>query len=113
MPRPTGLHATIGLLDPTCDQAVWWKEIYGSLDIPLKSFVSYRGNAPEGQEPEEFYDVDLDKLTDDQVEKVCQNIAERFQAPIDDVRAKLGEAHSLPIRAAIITSVAFDARLAL
>lgn len=102
------LKPTIGHLKETSDRAAWWLDVYGSLDVPLVSPIA----TPMviGETEGTYYLIDLGKLDDAQLEKVCQHIVKRFGAEPEVVRAKLKEDGNLPIRESEIDTVTFDAR---
>lgn len=104
------LRPTIGSLDPNCKQASWWREVYGSLDMPLKSMIAHQSNVPGTDEPEHCYYVDLTKLTDGQIDKICEVMAREFNVPIDVVRSGVLGDHGVPVLAKHLTTVSFDGR---
>lgn len=87
-----------------------WLRVFGSASVRVKSPIALRGRDPAGVECD-FYLVDLAALTPEQMERVVLFIAERFEIPVDTVRATLPD-HGLPLVAADC-SVTFDARLVL
>lgn len=109
-----GLMLPVGSLDPACPEAQWWSIIVGSLDVPLKGPVPVRATGPaELAEPQAVYLVDMNRLTEDQIEGICKVMSAKFDVPIDEVRQGIRAEHGLPIRADRIRTIAFDARMVL
>lgn len=105
------LNPTIGTLKETSDRATWWRDVYGSLDVPLMSPIPHTMQA--GDLEGRYYLVDLSKLDAAQFEKICEHVVQRFDADPVVVRDKLKEDGSIPIPESEIHTVSFDARLAL
>jgi hypothetical protein len=103
------IKPTTGQIKPDSDRAAWWRTVCGDLEVPLVSPLAKLLNV-QGAE-DRFYEIDLARLTAEQLELVYQHVAERFKADIAEVRAELGEVKVLPIRASEIDHVVFDARL--
>lgn len=110
--KQTNLRPTVGHLDPDCEQAGWWKDLTGTLDVPLKSFVPHNSviEAATGNVAEPFYLVDLTRMPQDQVEELAWFMAMKFRVDIKEVRDGFKGAHGLPIRARLFNSVTFDGR---
>lgn len=101
---------TMGRINPDCERATWWQEVYGSFEVPLLSPLPIRLIGPNG-EAQSFYKVDLSKLPPQQHDKAAQFVANKFGLPIDEVRKDMNE-YGIPILAEDVT-VSFDARLVL
>jgi hypothetical protein len=104
------LRPVVGHLKPDCQEAVWWSLAVGSLEVPLKSPATHLMLEPNATKPDRFYDVDIARLTDQQVEILCKIMAAKFDVPIREVRDGMRGEHGLPIRADRLTAVTFDGR---
>jgi len=91
-----------------------WREIYGSLEVPLKSPVPQLGEFPDdqgGMAIRKFYEADLTKFTPKQLDKAAEIIGRRFGIPAQEIRQDI-ERQGIPVLADDV-SVSFDARLVL
>jgi hypothetical protein len=108
------LKPTIGHLDPKSDRAEMWLEVYGSLEVPLKSPIAKQGMFPDpidGSKLHYYYEVDLKQLTPEQLDKAAEIIGRRFGIPAQEIRQDI-ERQGIPVLADDV-SVSFDARLVL
>jgi hypothetical protein len=112
MPQANGLRKTIGMLDPACPPASWWKDIVGSYAVPLKTCVPRMDKNPDTpeSEPELFYDVDVAELTEQQITEIAEIISREFKLELRDVLEGVRGAHGIPVRAQHLTTVIFDGR---
>lgn len=104
------LRKTYAHIDPSCERASWWKEVYGSLEVPITSPVPVIAVGPDGKKAQ-YYMVNTQELSAEQLEKVAQFVSEKFDLPIDEVRTEI-EVQGIPLLAEDLT-VSFDARLVL
>ncbi len=104
------LKPTMGHLRESSPRAEDWRHVFGSLDVPLESPLSVRSETPAGEK--ELYFVAVEKLDEDQVERIVAHLAKKFSVAPEAVREDLGSAHGLPILAEDV-SVSFDARFVL
>lgn len=108
------LKPTTGHINPDSERATWWREVYGSLDVPLISPVPELGRFPDDDGNEavkQFYKVDLDKLTDEQIQHTAEIASKKFDIPVDEILNDI-RTTGIPILADDV-SVSFDARLIL
>lgn len=105
------LHPTFGHFKPDCEQASWWKEIYGSHDVPLKSGLPHKATVPNHDDPQDCYLIDVKRLSPEQIEKICRTMATKFNVPIEEVREGVLGEHGVPVLAKNLSGVSFDARL--
>lgn len=103
------LKPTTGQIKPASDRAAWWRTVSADLEVPLVSPLT-KLLTVHGTE-ERFYEIDLARLTAEQLELVYQHVAERFKADLTEVREQLGEVKVLPILASEIDLVIFDGSL--
>lgn len=102
----------MGTIRENSPRAKDWKWVFGSLSIPLKSPLPVRADGPDGT-LQQFYEVDVAKLSASQVERVVVHIAHKHELDADAVRRDLEDpTHGLPILAEDIM-VSFDPRLVL
>lgn len=87
-------------------------DLFENGDVPVTSMGP--GTAElEGVGHASVYLMDSARMTPEQVEAVARRVAERFKAPLDEVRLELTE-HGLPIRATeIAAGPAIDLRFIL
>lgn len=102
------LRPTIGHIRPDSERAAWWREVYGSLEVPLVSPVPELGYKPDGLLAQ-FFRVDVSKLTEEQLERAARFLAEKFGEPVESVREGILGDHGIPVLAEDV-SVTFDAR---
>jgi hypothetical protein len=96
----------VGQIDPNCPTASWWLDIYGSLSIPLKSFVPHIASTPVADPaPKRYYLIDLSRLTKDQIEKIGRVMSSEFNVPLEDVMEGIYGEHGVPVLAEHLTSV--------
>jgi hypothetical protein len=78
-------------------RAADWLDTIGTVTVHIKSPVPQRGSFP-GIGEAEFYELDLDLLTEDQRARLIAHTAKRFNVPLEEVAAGLEE-HGMPILA--------------
>lgn len=105
------LQPTIGTLKPDTEQAIWWKEITGSLDVPLRGPLAEKINTPVGVK--ECYQIDVTKLTTNQMIALAKRMSQRFEIPYGEVEASIIGGAPCPILAEHFATVSFDGRLVL
>jgi hypothetical protein len=93
-------------MDPSCPTASWWVDIYGSLSVPLKSFIPHIARTPPGsQTAKRYYLIDVTRLTAAQIEQIVRVMSEQFNVPLKIVRdGVLGE-HGVPVLAEHLVSI--------
>ena len=74
---------TVTVYDP--ERRKEWEEILGTNEVPAISLITSLGNFPVVGK-QEYYMVDLDRLTSGQKEQLINHIAVKFKLPIDEVR---------------------------
>lgn len=74
-----------------------FERVFGSTTVPVRQLLPSPVylNLPIG--PKLCYELDLDALAEDQLERLIEYGAERFGMPVDEARAEL--AHGFPILA--------------
>jgi hypothetical protein len=77
---------TATIYDP--ERRALWEKIFPGARVPIVSIVPVAVHVPERGDTI-AYMLDLVALTDEQREGVCRLLAERFNVPIQDVRADL------------------------
>lgn len=90
--------ATIAERSPRSED---WKTVFGTKTIALKHPIPQQGNFPEVG-IQEFYEVDLKALTEEQRERMIAHIAKRFHLAVEEVRAGLDKV-GCPILAEDVT----------
>lgn len=65
-----------------------WMRVFGTNQVVLKSPLAHAGIFP-GVGKKDCYDVDLAALTPAQRERMILHISERFDIPLEEVRAEL------------------------
>lgn len=98
----------VGTLDAACAEAQWWLTIVGTLDVPLRSPVPLLACLPEIEEAQQVYMIDLDRLTDRQIDSICHIMAAKFDVPLQEVCDGIRKDHGLPIRADRLTTLTFE-----
>jgi hypothetical protein len=102
--------ATIAADSPRAERFI---AVFGSRTVPIISPLPHRSLAPGYPDGVEMLRVDVSRLTEEQMERAIQNAAERFNLPVEDVRADfLDPEHGLPILREDMF-IAFDARTVL
>ncbi len=104
------LKPTIATLNQCSERSGAWVRLFGSTSVVIKSPVPLRADLP-GLGVREVYFVDLEKLSDEQLDRIAREMSLRFSLPLPEVTADL-RSLGLPILAEDI-SVSFDARLVL
>ena len=96
----------VGQMDPSCPTASWWVDIYGSLSVPLKSFIPHTACTPPGNHPpKRYYLIDVTRLTAPQVEQIIRVMSEQFHVPLEAVREGVYGEHGVPILAEHLVSI--------
>lgn len=93
---------------PGSPRAKQWLDVFGTTCVPIKGLFPHRGVF--AGVTREFYDVAVDRLSDDQVERAARFVAEKFGEPLEQARQALHREHGLPLLAEDVT-VSVDARL--
>ena len=88
----------LGQIDPNCDRAAKWREVYGSTCIPLTSKLPYPAFYRGGVGM--FYRVNIEQITPDQLERAICYIAKEFDLSAADVRKGILHQEGIPIKAA-------------
>ncbi len=93
--------SVIGRISPDSERADWWREAYGSLEVPLESATLEIAEGPFG--PDLFYKVDIERLTKEQIGNAIVFIHKRFGVPIDEVREGVLNQEGIPVLASDVT----------
>ncbi len=101
------LAPTIGRLSENSARARDWIRVFGSLEVRLLGPATMQAFDPFGR-LRAFYQVDLDALTPEQLERVVEHVALRFGIHREEIAETIAD-HGLPIAAEDVT-VSFDAR---
>jgi hypothetical protein len=79
------------------ERAAEWREVFGTDSLPVKSMIPAWASAP-GIARAQFYQLDLDALTVEQLGRLVQHTAAKFALPVQQVRDGLVE-HGMPLLA--------------
>ena len=86
-----------------------WYRLFESGMVPIKNILAPAvGNMIGGGGVQEFYDVDLDKCTADQQEKIFEMLAAAHCVSVAEARKGIKEQGRLPLRAIHVSSVSTD-----
>ena len=101
---------TLGRIRDDSPRAAEWLQVFGKLEVPLKSPIAHRGLTPDGKEAE-FYLVDWKALERETLGRVIAFIVEKFKLSwVEALDTMRSPDHGFPILAADVT-VSFDGRL--
>lgn len=88
------------------ERAAEWREVFGSLEVSLRSPLPVVGSAP-GIAVAQFYEIDLPSLTDAQRSRLIAHIARKFRIDEQEVSATLDEV-GCPILSEDVTITVFN-----
>lgn len=84
-----------------------WLEVFGSDEVPIINIVSPNKANVLG-EIRDVYMLDLDQMTDDQIDRLKKHLSTKFKIPMDEVERDLPQV-GVPILAEdVIVSVSTD-----
>lgn len=88
-----------------------WYPIFPGGLAPIKNIlVPSQGNMLNGGGVQEFYDLDLDKVTPEQRRKIFVMMAAIFKCTPEEAEKGVMEQGRLPLRAIHVSSVSSDSR---
>ncbi len=82
-------------------RAADWRKVYGGTTVILKHPLPAIGEFP-GVGAKEFYELDLDALTEEQRARLIAHLSERFQLSLEEVQSEL-DTVGVPILAEDVT----------
>jgi hypothetical protein len=65
-----------------------WSVVFPGAIVPIKSMLTCKVNVP-GHDNADAYMLDLDAISDDQIERLCNVISVAFGIPLDEVRSEI------------------------
>ena len=78
--------AYVVLTDPDTSRADLWREMLGTLEIPVQSSWMEARKIPGEPNPVMSYLLDIEALSPDQQERVVARLAQRFGMPVDQAK---------------------------
>ncbi|MGJ3241131.1 MAG: hypothetical protein ACFE0Q_20645 [Anaerolineae bacterium] len=88
---------TVTIYD-TSDRADMWFRIFGNLTVPVQSFIPHCATLPGFDEPQRVYMLKLDAISDEERERLIDEIAQKFNADRETVATVLAS-DGMPILA--------------
>ncbi len=88
-----------------------WRSVFPNGMVPIKNWLLARQGTMEGDNgdrPQEFYDVDLAKLTESQFDGIVKTLSQQSGAPVIVVRNGIKAQGTLPLRASHVSGTSSD-----